>query len=377
MFGSPTIVFGATTLTNATPGGGNTDVFLVKYSSSGSIVWAKGFGGGDYDQGNATAVDNSGNVYITGFYGSTSIDFGGGPLTNYGSWDIFVAKYDASGSYVWSKKGGGAGIDKGNSLAIDGNDNIYVAGDFNSAKAAFGLDTATNNNGAEYDPFLVKYNSSGVEQWVVSGSGSYIDKCSGVTVDDNNDIYITGTFESTTVVFGSTTLTNVNPGNGSDIYVAKYNNTGAAVWAKSIGGNDLDDSRGITSDPSGNIYLIGSYWSSSLTFGTTTLTNPGGGFDIWIAKINFYVGINDISSFDNNILVYPNPFNSGAVIQLSKPLDNASLIIYNMMGQEVKRINVINEKEIILQRENLTTGLYYFNITDKGVLKGNGKFIVE
>ncbi len=120
---------GTSTLTSI----GNEDAFIAKLNSTGNFIWAKQMGGTDFDAGNSITTDASGNVYTTGYFGGTA-DFnpniGTDTLTSNGSRDVFISKLSPSGSYIWSKRIGGAGTDRGNSIAIDIFDNIYTAGNF-------------------------------------------------------------------------------------------------------------------------------------------------------------------------------------------------------------------------------------------------------
>ena len=85
---SPTLTFGATTLTNA----GYSDIFLTKYDAIGNVLWAKSAGGTAWDKTNSVALNTSGNVYMTGVFISPTLTFGSTTLTNVGGDDIFLAK---------------------------------------------------------------------------------------------------------------------------------------------------------------------------------------------------------------------------------------------------------------------------------------------
>jgi hypothetical protein len=94
-------------------------------------LWSKRFGGSDYDKGYSVSVDSSGNVYITGSFESSTIDFGGGALTNATAGfyaDIFLAKFDSNGNHLWSKRFGGNNNDRAYSVSVDKSDNLYIAG---------------------------------------------------------------------------------------------------------------------------------------------------------------------------------------------------------------------------------------------------------
>src|ERR1035437_7007801 len=122
--------------------------------------------------------------------------------------------------------------------------------------------------------------------WAKSGkqtAGAGFDECNSVSADASGNVFITGTFFSPTLTFGSITLTNVNPsGSTSDVFIAKYDANGNVLWAKSVGGEG-DVCNSISADASGNVFITGWFSCSSITFGSTTLTNTGGE-DLFIAK---------------------------------------------------------------------------------------------
>ena len=276
-FQSSSITFGTTTLTNV----GNVDIFTVKYDASGNVVWAKSAGGTSGDYGNGIAVDGSGNSYVTGYFQSSNITFGTTTLTNasIGTNDIFTVKYDASGNVVWAKSAGGTSGDAGKGIVVDASGNSYVTGHFLSSSITFGTTTLTNVGSV--DIFTVKYDASGNVVWAksaggIEGAGGY-----SIAVDGSGNSYVNGYFFSS-ITFGTTTLTNAG---SADIFTVKYDASGNVVWAKSAGGTSADYGNGIAVDGSGNSYVTGYFQSSSIIFGTTTLTNASiGTNDIFTVK---------------------------------------------------------------------------------------------
>ncbi|MEK7263262.1 MAG: SBBP repeat-containing protein [Bacteroidota bacterium] len=106
-FNSSTITFGSVMLTN-TDNSGSSDMYLVKYDSSGNVLWANCAGGYSADYGNSIATDGNGNCYVTGYFWSPTITFGSVTLINANSFsDMFVVKYDSNGNVVWAKRAGG------------------------------------------------------------------------------------------------------------------------------------------------------------------------------------------------------------------------------------------------------------------------------
>ncbi|MFI5252195.1 MAG: SdrD B-like domain-containing protein [Bacteroidota bacterium] len=273
-FISSTITFGGTTFTNT----GYSNIFVVKYDIKGNIVWATSIGGsgsiGGYN-GQLIAVDGAGNCYVTGTSISPSITFGGPPLLVSGH-NIFVAKYDVNGNFVWAKISEEINYVGSTSIAVDGAGNSYVTGAFVSS-ITFGSTTLTGNNFGNI--FVVKFDRDGNVVLAMSsssggGSGDHGGDCSqSIAVDGAGNSYVTGFFGSPTMTFGSTTLNN----RGSlDIFTVMYDANGNALWAKSAGGSSEDWAYGIGVDWAGNCYVTGYFASSSIMFDTKKLNNTTG-----------------------------------------------------------------------------------------------------
>ena len=268
-------IFGSTTLT----GNEGDNIFVAKLDSNGNWLWVKKAGGTGYDGGLGIEVDASGNSYVTGDFSGT-VTFGSTTLTSRGNSDIFVAKLDSSGNWLWAKKAGGKGYDKGHGIAVDAVNNIYVTGIFEGS-ATFGSTTLINKSSEYYyDIFIAKLDSSGNWLWAQNAGGTGSDWGNGIAVDASGNSYVTGYFDSD-ATFGSTTLTS---NGGNDIFVAKLDSSGNWLWAKNAGASDTDSGNGIAVDASGNSYVTG-YFLSTATFGDITLTSYGG-TDIFIAKLD-------------------------------------------------------------------------------------------
>ena len=271
-FVSPTITFGGTTLTNA----GGSNIFIVKYDSSGNVIWAKREGGTANDEALSMCTDANGYMYLTGDFQSTTITFGGITLTNTGIVNVFVVKYDGSGNAVWAKNGAGITHDFGNTVSTDALGNVYVGGVFYSDTITFGSIALinTNANGISCDIFLVKYDNLGNVVWAKSTGGTNTgDNISSIKTDLNGNVYATGYFNSDTIAFGNIILTNANAmvGGSTDLFIVKYDPSGNVLWAKKEGGTDADYSNSITTDLNGNVYITGYFASPTITFGGTTL----------------------------------------------------------------------------------------------------------
>ncbi|MBA7562126.1 hypothetical protein ES708_03775 [subsurface metagenome] len=270
-FESDSITFDTLTLYN----NGMRNVYIAKYNSSGDPLWAKSASGTGYYVTNSITTDNFGNIYITGyfgFFGSSTITFGSTTLTRIGNDDIFIVKYDANGNVIWAKNEGGNGYDYGMDITTDADGDVYLTGYFRSGDIKLPTDTLYNSTARE-DILMIKYDSAGNVIWGRSvGSANGYDFGYGLTVDTAKNIYITGFYYASDIVFASDTL--FNQGN-YDMFVIKYDQSGNEVWGKNAGGIDYDYGYDIASDTIGNIYITGEFQSSSISFDTITLSSKG------------------------------------------------------------------------------------------------------
>jgi len=238
---------------------GSTDGFIAKYNSIGELLWTLGFGSSGADNGYnielesneepviigafVNEVDFSNDVILTSQYNST---------TNRYSSDMFLAQYNQVGECQWAVSGGGTGNDFGYSLFIDENDNIYSTGKFEGT-ANFG-DMQTSSYGAS-DIFVAKYNLNDDWLFAVSAGGEDNDNSSSIALDDNN-IYITGYFASTSI-FGELSITSIGD---NDAFFAKLDKeTGDFINALRGGGEEYDAGWAITVNASGSVYSCGHF----------------------------------------------------------------------------------------------------------------------
>ncbi|MCF8372928.1 MAG: T9SS type A sorting domain-containing protein [Bacteroidales bacterium] len=184
--------------------------------------------------------------------------------------------------WLWANGFGGFnGPDKAVDAMLDSNGNIIVAGTFESQSLTCG--TANLTNSGQVDILVVKYSSQGNILWAKSFGSQSAEYITGICIDQNDNIYITGYFNSQTLSFGTTQLLSAGD---KDIFVAKLNPTGEPIWAKSFGGNGTDYGRGIASDNAGSIYITGDFTSNSISFDTITINRSTGMSDIFIVKLS-------------------------------------------------------------------------------------------
>lgn len=262
--------FGNTTLLSI----GSQDIFVAKLDSSGNWIWAKQAGGSNYDHCYGIAVGSNGNIFITGYI-VDSANFGNITLTCCGETDIFVAKLSSNGDWIWAKHGGGLDGDRGYDIAVDSLGNSYVTGCF-FGSASFGNITLTGNGSREV--FIAKLDNNGNWLWVNHPVDTFDGCGKGIAVDDFGNSYVTGCF-SGNGSFGSSTLFNAGI---HDIFIAKLDSSGNWLWADRAGGAGYDEGNDIACDNYGDSFTTG-FYSDNAIFGGTTLINEG--YDaVFIAK---------------------------------------------------------------------------------------------
>jgi hypothetical protein len=353
---------------------GSLDVFIARYDTSGVVSWAKGAGGTGSDLLQGICTDHYGNACITGSFYSPSITFGTFALNNTAGHNIFISKYDTGGVVTWAKRPSGVGGQGGNAVCSDGYGKIYLAGEFSGSYISFGSIILNNGNTGENDICLVKYDSLGQEIWGVQSTGLSNGSPSSLCTDFTGNVYMGGTFSSNTIVFGSCTLNNVGSVN---LFVAKFDKGGNSYGGTATGGLASDYVNGASCDASGNTYLTGYFSSSSIAFGTHTLLNAGAE-SMFAAKLTGLTGIQSFSPVELNVTVFPQPFSTATVFHWRKaPVSALTLTIYSCQGQILRKIPEIHGESLELQRENLPAGMcFYVFENDMHQVVSRGKLIV-
>ena len=254
---------------------GSNDIFIAKLDTYGNWIWVKKAGGTGADAGYGIAIDAEGNCYITGHFQDTA-GFGGTSLVSSGASDIFITKLDSDGNWQWAKKAGSASSDIGNAISTDEDGNCFVVGYYQST-ASFG--ESSHISSGSYDMFVAGMDTNGNWLWSKSAGGNSTDIAYGISTDADGACYVTGSFMGE-ATFG---VTNLSSDGSADIFVAKLDSDGDWLWAVRAGGTGSDTGNGISTDVNGNCYITGSF-SATASFGSSNLSSAGG-VDIIIAKI--------------------------------------------------------------------------------------------
>jgi len=267
-----TINIGGADLTSA----GSYDILLAKYGANGVHQWSQRFGGPNDDRPLDIAVDNSGNVAITGTFVNLA-DFGGGSLVGLGV-DIFVAKYDTDGLHQWSQRFGGNSTDSGNSIAFDASGNVLITGVFRLTANFGGSDLIS---AGDTDVCLAKLDASGIHQWSSRFGSTGADAGWAVAADATGNPIMTGSF-NLSVSFGGSTLVSAGL---QDIFVARYNTAGVHQFSSRFGSTGNDIGHGIAADGTDGIYMTAEF-ENTVSFGGANPLSSSGLNDIVLAKYN-------------------------------------------------------------------------------------------
>ncbi|MCZ4319025.1 T9SS type A sorting domain-containing protein [Aequorivita viscosa] len=296
----------------------NYDIFISKLNSSGDFIWAKQLGGPGFNKGMAIALDptGTGDIYLTGAFQQT-VDFDPGVaifnLHSAGDFDIFIAKLNSSGNFVWAKAMGGPSYQYGFSIALDLLGNIYTTGYF--------------RGNCDFNP-------------------------------DPSATYFLNA-----------------PGN-DEIFVSKLNNTGNFVWAKQILGTGDDYGLSLTLNISGELFMTGAFFSPTINFDAITLTNSfGGGYtcDLFLAKLNSdTAGIEDAEKI-KNFMLYPNPVTENLYLLFPHKEQKVAITITDLTGKLVKAISLTSNPIYV---GHLPSGVYFINVESENTTSSQ-KFIKQ
>lgn len=270
--------------------------YVSKLDASGNFLWAKQFGGDDFNspvKPMGLTLDASGNVYVTGYFsGAPDFDPSSATfsITTTMFDDAFIVKLDASGNFVFAKNFGGSNIEQANDIKVDASGNIYTTGkfrndtDFDPGVGTYTLGTVASS----FDVFVSKLDASGDFVWAKNFSGGADETAAALTLDASGNVYVTGGFLNKVDFDPSASVYTITPTNSGqvDVFLVKLDASGNFVWAKTLGGTQDVTASALTIDATNNLYL-GGYFSGITDFdpnaGISNLTSNGTS-DVFISK---------------------------------------------------------------------------------------------
>ncbi len=366
VFGGGWVVFGTDTLINPNPSIFTYNIFLAKYDGSGNAIWGRQGTMGTTAGGGNVATDKLGDVFMGGYYSGPTIVFGADTLTNSGRSVSFLVKYSPSGNELWAKgiKGGIYG------LAADRSGNVIAGGAFLDTLIV-GSDILISTDTTSGNAFVAKFGPLGIPIWARSATGT--SEVNSVAVDDSGNTFITGNFDST---FSIGPYSLPDAGN-ADIFLAKYSDTGKAIWAIRNGGSGDEVPLCVTTDSSGtNIFIAGFCDSTVLIFGGDALDCSGNSYGhVFLAKLNSAGSLAVPSEFSESMVsVYPNPTHDNLAISTTKTVTNVT--INDRVGTTIFNEG-FNQGSVNVSVGSLPAGMYLVTVTDSDGAKTVRKIVKE
>ena len=210
---------------------GNGDVFLMRFAADGSLVWTEVWGTSEEDIGYAVAVDHEGGIYVVGW---TSGDLAG---TNAGATDNFLTKLDRDGTRLWSRQWGSEAFEDPAAAAVDSHNNVYITG-----KTGAGLDG--NPLVGTRDVFLTRFASDGTKHWTRQWGNGHFNNGRGIAIADDDSIYVAGYLLPLDSFAG-------------DVFVTRLDDEGAELWTESYGTYEIENGWAVDVDRAGNVFVTG------------------------------------------------------------------------------------------------------------------------
>jgi hypothetical protein len=298
-----TKAFGTTTLTSSN---NSRDIFVIKYDKNGNHIWSKRAGGIMDDRANGITVDKTTQkIYVTGefrdyaYFDLDTINNNGGP----GGRDIFVAKMNTSGNWLWAKKAGSKdGDERGNGICSNNKGNIFVTGQFKDT-AKFGATiNLISNLDTVPDIFVAAIDSLGKWQWALKGGSLNEDRGTAIACDDSCNLFCAGYYEGT-AGFSSNTL---SPYGKKDIYAGRIVN----------------------------------------------------------ACFNYVLYLDQFFASETQLVLFPNP--AGSILHLRTMVGfeqiRIKITIINVFGQELKIPQSFNNGNLDFDIAQLSSGIYFLNL---------------
>lgn len=234
--------------------------------------WAKQFNG-DGDGYEYLAVDGEGNTYVTGDFENT-VTVGNKTLTPEGDSDVFIAKYNKDGIFQWAEGFGDTANEEVEDITVDNSGNTYFTG------------TSDSSEGDEV--FVTKFNKDGTSQWRKDFGNGNETEASGIEVDAQGNTYITGEFQGQLTFSTSSGSTVLDGGQfNDDVFVAKLNSEGNVVWAQEFGDPSFtDEAEDVVVDKDGNSYLFMTEGGESSDNAVVTKLDKSNGSELWKQNFN-------------------------------------------------------------------------------------------
>ncbi|MFN3405290.1 MAG: T9SS type A sorting domain-containing protein [Cytophagaceae bacterium] len=372
---------------------GGRDIFLAKYDATGKFKWAFNMGGTmstAYEEGGQDLVVRGNEIYLTGNF-EGNVDFNPSntlenKVQSNGLLDIFLAKYDTAGNYIWAIGAGCSGKhDFSFGVDVDASGNAYITGGFEQT-----VDFDPNGGVAQLtapsnarDIFVAKYTGDGAYVWAFQIGGSSVVHEDGFDIDvAGSDLYLTGSFWGP-ADFDPSQATATRGVSNNQAFVAKYTTDGTFRWAFDIGSTSVtgpaDNGFGIVADNNGSVFVTGDFYGNA-DFDPHPVANVSlSGGNTGQAFIASYNGSVSLSASGNSdalkVNLYPNPANAYINIDAGEK-DIESLQVVTSTGELLYSIGAVNNQQTFIDIQNYKQGIYFLKVKCKDHSEGKFKFVV-
>jgi len=343
--------------------GGDIDVCLIKFDTSGHRIWGTYYGGSNLEYPTQPQTEKE-FVYFGGGTESTSrIATNGSHQVSKGNGnDGFLAKMTSSGQRVWGTYFGQNGYDEMNNLITDNIGSIYCIGTTSSNVQIATTGTDQPSIGGQFDGFLVKFDKSGKRLWGTYIGGFNNEYFFGLKLDKNGNILVAGMADGSSDQLCTQDAFQPKYGGGTfDAIVAIYNTDGQKLFASYFGNKGNDRAFIILQDDDSSIFLAGETSSVNLSIGNVFQTEYGGGVtDMFLMKFQYPDKLELYKNPQiNEIGIYPNPVSEYISLLDLKIEKGSEFTIMNMEGTVVKRGEMTPEKILV---NDLLSGNYLLRI---------------
>jgi hypothetical protein len=347
-----------------------TDMFVTKYSTAGAYIFSRTAGGSDYDAVNGVDVDSTGNIYTTGYFRGTNVDFNttgsGSPdlKTSSGYTNIFLTKYTPSGGYGYTYTMGGTEFQQniGHAVAVNSNNDVYLAGAYWASAANFNTTGSgapdIKNSGGDADSFITKINNDGTYGFTYTyGVAS---EARDIEIDIVDNVYVVGGFIGTNVNFNTTgtglPVLLTSDSGSFDGYITSFLPDDSHNFTHRLGGNDYDFGEAVATDSLGRLFYGGTFGSSNVDFNTT-----GSGSPLLKSSNGFWDGffVRYLDAFDLPDDLDNDGDGVGDVTEKSGPLGpdmNENNIRDNQEANIVSSLNTVSGSYMTTTADNCSDG---------------------
>ncbi|WP_242515450.1 hypothetical protein [Sorangium cellulosum] len=244
-------------------------------------LWAALFGNPNLQSATAAGVDARGDVYIGGTFSGT-INLGGDTLVSIGTADMFVASFDATGAHRWSTRFGGSGAETLHGLAVTPAGDVVIGGTF---YGSFQVGDATLSSVGALDSFVATLTEAGAPRWARQIGDASDQTLRSVAVDAAGNTVVAGYFSGTLLCTAPPATVCASSAGGTDIFVRKYDPRGAVVWTRIYGDERHQRATAVAMDAEGSVLLTGRF-DGTLSMGARQVRNNGLAPNLFVAKLD-------------------------------------------------------------------------------------------